>query len=74
MNKIYKFVSGKGRVPMSESEIKELTADAPEQVQQPQSLSELSEKVERILKILESLKLISSLVKTRDGDAENGNS
>ena len=73
MNKIYKFVSGKGRVEMSENEINELISDTPVPTQEPPSLSELSAKVERILKVLESLKLISSLSKTLGGDDVNGN-
>ena len=73
MNKIYKFVSGKGRVEMSQNEINELISDTPVPTQEPPSLSELSDKVERILKVLESLKLISSLSKTLGGDDVNGN-
>ena len=74
MNKLYKFVSGKGKVEMSREEINDLASDFSPSLQEPQSLSELSSKVERILKILESLKLISSLSKTGSGEDADGNS
>ncbi len=73
MSKAYKFVSGKGRVEMSEDEMRSLGSDFPLPTKEPQSLSELSSKVERILSVLESLKLISSLSK-KEGGEENGNS
>lgn len=73
MNKAYKFVSGKGRVEMSEAEIREMSYDLPLPEKAPQSLSELTDKVERILKVLESLKLISSLSKKESGE-DDGNS
>ena len=73
MNKAYKFVSGKGRVEMSEDEMRSLASDFPLPTKEPQSLSELSNKVERILSVLESLKLISSL-QQKEGGEENGNS
>lgn len=74
MNKTYKFVSGKGRVEMSEEEIKDFSSDFSIPSEEPQSLSELSSKVERILKVLESLKLISSLSNKEGGDGIIGNS
>ena len=74
MNKTYKFVSGKGRVEMSEEEIKDFSSDFSMPLEEPQSLSELSSKVEKILKVLESLKLISSLSDKEGGDGIIGNS
>ena len=61
MNKLYKFVSGRGLVEMDEAEMAEFNLQPPVEENEPESLGELSKKVDRILKALSSLKLLSSL-------------
>ncbi len=72
MKRLYKFVSGVGRVELNSDEIKDMDNENSPQVSEPQSLTELSQKVDSILKALSALKILSSL--RPDGDDGDGNS
>lgn len=72
MKKLYKFVSGVGKVELSADEIKNMENSPALTQPEPLSLSELSQKVDSILKALGTLKILSSLGTSED--ESNGNS
>ena len=54
--KYFKMVSGKGRVPMSESEVSELFSETEKIIEtEPGDLEKLEKKVENLSKIIETL-------------------
>ena len=72
MRRLYKFVSGVGRVELGSDEIKDMDNGNLPGEDETESLTELSKKVDTIIKALSALKILSSL-KT-DGDEVNGDS
>lgn len=72
MKRLYKFVSGVGKVELDSDEIKDMDSVTLPTESEPQSLAELSQKVDSILKALSALKILSLL--KIDGDDGDGNS
>lgn len=71
MSRLYKFVSGLGRVEQTEAETaSQIKLEEKGEV----DVNELSRKVDRVLEVLRSLKLLSSVFDNESAGDGNGNS